>query len=126
MMPSTTSSLAANGNVSFPNNEQWTVGERTPLLRASRNERVTVKRGAVGVVQIDEEAIRCDNIVADKQPPGPETPRNVAGVISVLLLGTYLAFCFTSQLSTLLNFYFSAFFDCSVFLFPFFESIERR
>ena len=67
--------------------------ERTPLL-SSNNKTVAAvdvvsSRADVGVGS-DEEAARWVS-VTDKQAQA-ETPRNIAGVISILLIGTYFFF----------------------------------
>jgi hypothetical protein len=67
--------------------------ERTPLLEGWEN---TKTKGYLvasddAAVRADEEAARCENPLSDKPPRGP-IPQNVAGVISILLLGTCLVF----------------------------------
>jgi hypothetical protein len=68
-------------------------GERTPLLEGWNNTRtkgylVASSDAAVGA---DEEAASCEIPLSDKPLRGP-IPQNVAGVISILLLGTFLVF----------------------------------
>jgi hypothetical protein len=64
------------------------VDERTPLLKGRdenfRGPRVVI--GEVSPYEADTEAARCDSPLVDKVPSA-ELPRNVAGVISILLLG---------------------------------------
>jgi hypothetical protein len=65
--------------------------ERTPLLGERNNTRAKgyLVTSSDAAVRADEEAARCEITLSDKPPRGP-IPRNVAGVISILLLGTCL------------------------------------
>lgn len=62
--------------------------ETTPLLKgpAGSSRGVVVTIGEVSSCQVDEEAARCASPLVDKVPT-LERPRNVAGVIAILLLG---------------------------------------
>jgi hypothetical protein len=63
------------------------LNECTPLLKGWDN----IRGKGYLAVRADEEAGRCKIPLTDKPPQGP-TPRNAVGVISILLLGTYLVF----------------------------------
>lgn len=66
--------------------------ECTPLLKGRDNIRGKGYLAALSdaAVRADEETGRCEIPLTDK-PPRP-IPRNAVGVISILLLGTYLVF----------------------------------
>jgi hypothetical protein len=67
--------------------------EHTPLLKGRDNIRAKgyLVASSDAAVRADEEAGRCEIPLTDKSPHGP-IPRNIVGVISVLLLGAYLQF----------------------------------
>jgi hypothetical protein len=67
--------------------------ERTPLLEGWNNIRAKayLVASSDAAVRADEEAARCEIPLTDKAPQEP-IQRNVAGVISILLLGTCLEF----------------------------------
>ena len=74
------------------------VDESTPLIR----EVVPVNYTGTGVVAVahDDEEAQCLTALPDKQPQ-QEPPKNVAGVISILLLGTEISWfkeCWTLKL----------------------------
>jgi len=71
-------------------------GERdecTPLLKGRNNirEKGYLVASSDAPVRADEEAGRSEIPLTDKPPRGP-IPRDIVGVISILLLGTYLVF----------------------------------
>jgi hypothetical protein len=67
--------------------------ECTPLLKGRDNIRAGgyLVDSSDAAVWADEEAGKCEIPLTDKLPRGP-IPRNIVGVISILLLGTYLVF----------------------------------
>jgi hypothetical protein len=67
--------------------------ERTPLLEGWNNTRAKgyLVASSDAAVRADVEAAKCEIPLTDKPPRGP-IPRSVAGVISILLLGTCLVF----------------------------------
>jgi hypothetical protein len=67
--------------------------ERTPLLKGWNNTRTKgyLVASSDAAVRADEEAASCEIPLSDKPSRGPIS-RNAAGVISVLLLGTFLIF----------------------------------
>jgi hypothetical protein len=67
--------------------------ERTPLLEGRNNLRAEgyPVASSDAAARADEEAAKCEIPPTNKTPREP-IPRNVAGVISVLLLGTCLVF----------------------------------
>lgn len=77
---------ATNGIARTP--QDGIVDERTSLLRGLdgdfRGPNVVI--GEVSRYKTDAEAARCASPLADKVPSA-QLPRNVAGVISILLLG---------------------------------------
>ncbi|KAF4627684.1 hypothetical protein G7Y89_g10464 [Cudoniella acicularis] len=89
----TTNSTTGSGNIVTP------VSETTPLL----GSKASSLKGSYGVIESDSssyitysssdtdvEAGSCDSPLLDKSPE-PENPRNIAGVISILLLGVFVA-----------------------------------
>ena len=71
------------GTLNEPGPDEW-----TPLLK---DQVAAVGKGDVvseasSITEVDEEAAQCLSPTADKACR-PETPRNIAGVISILLLG---------------------------------------
>jgi len=80
-----------NGIARIP--QKGIIDERTPLLKGrdedSRGLNAVI--GEVSPYEADAEAARCESPLVDKVP-SPETPRNVAGVISILLLGKWRNF----------------------------------
>jgi hypothetical protein len=75
-----------NGIAGIP--QKGIVDERTPLLKGrdeeSRGPNIVIRE--VSRYEADTEAARCNSPLVDKVP-SPELPRNIAGVISILLLG---------------------------------------
>jgi hypothetical protein len=68
--------------------------ERTPLLEGRNNIRAKgylVASSDAAAVRADEEAAKCEIPLTNEAPREPIL-RNVAGVISVLLIGTCLVF----------------------------------
>jgi hypothetical protein len=92
-MKSSSISHITNDNVGFAIKRP--ADERTPLLSSNNTtvaavDVVSSKAVVATEVASDEEAPRWVS-VTDKQAQ-PETPRNIAGVISILLMGTYFFF----------------------------------
>jgi len=95
------------------------IDEHTPLLKgkSAGSGGINVIIGEVSPCEIDTEAARCEFPLADKVPKSPELPRNVDGVISILLLGKKLKrektrlFFFSHYFRTVYSFFthFSAF-----------------